>query len=181
LAGTATCCAPFCRSRFPLAAGETPSPELLAAAGAHGGIAPRSAFAFVAALAAAAALALWAQNHESYFSRVAFPDPPVVLASRARQVLERIGYTERAAAAAYGLRAEIDYFPWRLQREPWPATWDGLATLHPPVMTFWYRGSPRPMVAAHYSSTAGTLRPEPSDPPRLLSGMRTSSSIPRDA
>jgi hypothetical protein len=154
-----------------LAAGRTPSPQAVAAAGEEGGLSPAVALPLVAALLGALLLASTLQRHAFYIGQVALPHPPIVLAVKAQEMLARLGHERPPADRAYGFREDPEYYRWTLARDPLPAAWSGLADLRPPVVTFLHRGSPRPLTPASYSHMFGGLAVRPDDPPRDLSGM----------
>jgi serine/threonine-protein kinase len=121
-----------------LAAGDTPSPDLVAASGDSAAIRPRVAWSWAAAvlIVLAAGIVLRASHAKSV------PDqPPEVLANNARIFAGQIGYTGTPAATAYGF----------LQ--------DGL-------VKFWYRESIAPLEAATFPDVRyAPGRVTPDDPP----------------
>jgi serine/threonine protein kinase len=121
-----------------LAAGDTPSPDLVAASGDSVAIRPRVAWGCAAAvlIGLGAGIVLRASHATSV------PDqPPEVLAHNARILARQIGYTETPAATAYGF----------LQ--------DGL-------LKFWYRESNAPLQAAAFPDVSyAPGRVTPDDPP----------------
>jgi serine/threonine-protein kinase len=85
-----------------LAAGETPPPEIVAAAGTEGGLSPPAAWACVAFLLVTVPLALQLGRETTLFAQVPLPKPPAALAERARDMLARLGHAEPRADEAYG-------------------------------------------------------------------------------
>ena len=109
-----------------LAAGETPSPELVAAAGGTGGFRPAVALAALAAIGVGIAVSAWvAERSMPYLAEL--DKPPEVLAHEAREVLLEHGAAEEPADSAYGFVVE------RYE--------EGSAHL-----LFWYRQSPRSLI-----------------------------------
>src|SRR5881398_2619133 len=86
-----------------LAAGETPSPQMVAAAGEVEGVAPRIAFPCIAALIAALLLSYYLGHKMSVFATLRLDQSPDVLAHRAQQVVASLGYTTPPADTADGL------------------------------------------------------------------------------
>ena len=88
-----------------LAAGETPSPEMVAAAGPEGVISTARAGALLAGvlalLAAIFVLSRWATD----LGLSPLPKPPDVLMERAREVTRRLGYTETPGGLERRFRA----------------------------------------------------------------------------
>ena len=149
-----------------LAAGETPSPEMVAAAGTTAGLKPQRAVAWLAGiLAALAVLAVLDQQCE-LITKIPFDQPPEVLAAKAREILGQIGYPERPASQAYGFDyrlAPLRYVV-RLGKPIGPL----LAKGRPAVMRFWYRSSPAPLAPHEISDV---IRVRQTDPPNVVPGM----------
>jgi hypothetical protein len=122
-----------------LAAGETPSPEMVAASREKEGFKPRTAW-----LACAATLILLAaistlQGRLSLPARARLEIPPDALAFRAQTVLQQLGYRGRPADSAYGFDfPEADFL--QSVRGTDAAARDRLLAAHQPaVIRFWYR------------------------------------------
>lgn len=151
-----------------LAAGETPSPELVVAA------AEREALPVVQGLSAVAAivvglLAAAALAPKVTFARlVPLDKPPAVLADRAEQILSTLGFTEPRGDTAEGFQVIGDYVDWIGRTDPSPGRWNRLASGSPPALLYWYRTSPRDLIPRVLA-----LRPTPNDPPPNDSGMHT--------
>jgi len=149
-----------------LAAGETPSPELLVAAGETEALAlvPATALAtvFVVALLAFAAIA----PRASIPGLVPLDKPTDVLADRAEQMISSFGYTESAADRARGFTVAWDVPRW-LQEQGATDWWPALRSGTPPALLFWYRTSPRDLVPDQPANAVSST-----DPPLLVSGMQ---------
>jgi serine/threonine-protein kinase len=125
-----------------IAAGETPSPEMVAAAGEGVGLRPGVAVV-LAALAVAGHLlgAVWV-GQAALFNRIPLDKPPEALAERARAILARVGTTAAPADQAFGFAYDRRYIRWlQAQGRPLELSDRGRAPLR-----FWYRQSARPMV-----------------------------------
>jgi len=125
-----------------IAAGETPSPQLVAAAAVQGALSPRMALGlgtlFVAALAI---VATWQSNPATPFgiSRSA-----EVLSAQTRDLLVSLGYPNAPVDSAAGFRYR--YPDWRDPRVVETARpWSRLGRLRPAAVYFWYREDPVPM------------------------------------
>jgi tRNA A-37 threonylcarbamoyl transferase component Bud32 len=130
-----------------LAAGETPSPEMVAASGSTSALKPLPAAAGLAAallmLVGFAALS----DRTLVTSYVPLQKPPEVLADRAREISRSLGYTDAPIDTAWGFTAAGDYLRFARERgEPAAAIQARLRTGRPPAVLFWYRSSPRQMV-----------------------------------
>ena len=151
-----------------LAAGETPSPEMVAAAGRSEVMPPGQAWACVAAVVACVAFVLVFAPGRELIGRLPEVKPPPVLEDRGRELLRRLGYVGAPADHAVGYGVDGDYLRWaRTNRSGDPRTrWDGLSTGEPALAYFWYRQSPRPLVSHASSGEVFSY-----NPPLTLSGM----------
>lgn len=97
-----------------LAAGETPSPEMVAAAGEHRGVEPLHAIGGLAAVVVLLALVLFCKARVDMVSRAGIREPPAVMAVHARDLMARLGYTEKPRDQAWRYaptrRESIDYW-----------------------------------------------------------------------
>ena len=131
-----------------LAAGETPSPEMVAAAGERAGLRPAIAIAWLAAaVVPLIAMALLGASVDP-LANLPTDMPPEVLVRRARDITAQLGYPERPVDTAHGFRED----------DRWLRLVDGKKI---PVH-FWYRESPSFMRAVRMDGF-GTVTYE--DPP----------------
>ena len=126
-----------------IAAGETPSPQLVAAAAVQGAIAPRTAVLlgalFVVALAGAT-VGNWSPPQQFGLGR-----SPEVLSAQTRDLLADLGYTDPPADTAAG----FTYRYWVVRDpaiEQSPRPWSLLRAGRPSPVFFWYREQPSAMV-----------------------------------
>ena len=151
-----------------LAAGETPSPEMVAAAGGEGALAfPVAAgllSAFVIGLVTIAFITSWT----TLLGRAGSGKPPSVLGDKARDILAKAGYTEPPVDTAFAFATNWDYLEWLRGREGPPVRWDALARAQKPAIVYWYREAPNPLQA---ENPAGVVWPN--DPPQIITGMKT--------
>ncbi len=122
-----------------LAAGETPSPEMVAASGEKEGFSPRTAIACFAAVVVSLAAISLITGKIGLLSRAQLAIPPDGLAFRAQDILKQLGYPEQPKSTAYGFDCcDRDYV--RVLQHYDAARRDALlATQQPPVIHFWYR------------------------------------------
>jgi hypothetical protein len=73
--------------------------------------------------------------------------PPAALEDRARELVRRVAPELPSVDDAWGLSAEWGYTSYVAARDPTPGRWGELASGEPPVLAFWYRQSPRPLVS----------------------------------
>jgi serine/threonine-protein kinase len=151
-----------------LAAGETPSPEMVAAAGESVGL-PRKIDVALLAFVIVTVLAVAGLSSRSHLAgRVTFDKSADVLEERAREILVTAGYPPRDTDAARGVAMSGEYATWLGARDRSASRWDALDDGHGHVLRFWYRTSPRALVPESSSWT-----PLINDPPLALSGMAT--------
>jgi len=129
-----------------IAAGETPSPEMVAAAGETGAVAPAKAWILVAGVAAALLIVAFLAQRGMLVNLVPSKDP-ALLVERSQQIASSLGY-DRANDKAYWFDIDAAYFPYS-SRITSPARYRSLATAIPSPLQFWYRQSPQKMETTH--------------------------------
>ena len=85
-----------------LAAGETPSPEMVAASGETEGLRPVVAWGLLAGVIVLVAAAILLSSQVMLYRRVPLDTPPEALAQRARDILQSAGYSEPPVDTAMG-------------------------------------------------------------------------------
>ncbi|MGE5126585.1 MAG: serine/threonine-protein kinase [Betaproteobacteria bacterium] len=149
-----------------IAAGETPSPELVAAAGETEGLRPRTAAVCLGLVLAAILAVPPLQQSTQLLFQVPVEKSPEALEDRARELVARLGHRAPAADSEMGFSTDEEYFRETRQSDRSPDRWDKLATGEPPVLSWWFRQSPRPLDA-----TGSSGRVSWDDPPQVVSGM----------
>jgi Protein kinase domain len=150
-----------------LAAGETPSPEVVAAAGeAHRGLTPRIATLFLVAGILCLVLVGMLAPRAFVVQRAIRENPPVVLSHEAREILKTFGYTDTPVDSASGFAVNSAYYS-HIQTGPrTPDRMELLSRPHLGLVSFWYRQSPEPLVPWH-----ADLAVAADDPPATVPGM----------
>jgi hypothetical protein len=148
-----------------LAAGETPSPELLVAAGESVAVPVGQALAMLAGFFFVLVIAVVAGSHGSVVGQLPMTIPRDALADRANQILKKLGDGGDIADRAMGFHVDSDYMRWAQKNGP-PAWWTDLRIGRPAALIFWYRTSPETLAP---SSPAGRVSAR--DPPATLPGM----------
>jgi len=148
-----------------LAAGETPSPAMVAAAGQIEAVPLRIGLTLVAlaVLSFAAVIGFRAQTAFHRFVPADLSGP--VLEDRARPAIARLGYPERPVDAYGAFYTGSDYFRWAGDQKG-ADRWKELASGRTPGFGYWYRTSPAPLRTLRDSA-----RPTDTDPPFRLEGM----------
>ena len=155
-----------------LAAGETPSPQLVAASGETSGLRPRAAVLCFAGVLIALSLVAFFSAHYSALKKMDLQLTPEVLAQKAREITARLGYPERPADSVYNLDYDGDLQDYVEKNDKPHPNWDAVLAARPSLLRFWYRQSPDDMSADGF--TDQFLNPgivTQSDPPPTLSGM----------
>ncbi|MBZ5609370.1 MAG: protein kinase [Acidobacteriia bacterium] len=151
-----------------LAAGETPSPEMVAAAGANAGLRPRVAVVWLAGVLAGLALLAVIHQRTNILAKIPFEVSPDVLAAKAQDILVQVGYPERAVASAYGFAYRFGPLVYLLRNRPGDP-WPRLAKGRPAVVRFWYRTSPAPLAPRRIDDV---ITVQENDPPNIVPGMQ---------
>jgi hypothetical protein len=154
-----------------LAAGETPSPEMVAASGESEGLRPVVAWVLLAGVLVAVIAVILSSAQAKLYRRVPLEKPPEALAERAREILQSVGYSEPPVDTAIGFYEGNEFLHYIAANDKSKTRWNYLET---GAFVFWYRGSPRPLAAQ--SSFFFTNLPIvglvwTDDPPLNVSGM----------
>ena len=150
-----------------LAAGETPSPEMVAAAPKQGGLKPAVAVSLLASVFVLLAVIALLSRSITLYRRVPLNKSAEVLRDRASELVKKLGYTEPPGDSAYGMGIDRHYLNFIQETDSSPARWDKLRSGQPAAVYFWYRQSPRPF----YLSSAGMVTED--FPARDFPGMTT--------
>jgi serine/threonine protein kinase len=154
-----------------LAAGETPSPQLVAASGETSGLRPRIALAMLSAIAVGLAITTYLSIRFSGLEKMHLDQPPEVLRSKAREIVTRLGYSEKPDDTAVGFDTDNDFQTYVEKNQKAP-DWDKVIAGRPTLLNFWYRQGPDTLYAAGYQDFLGI--PDivtQTDPPAIKSGM----------
>ncbi len=149
-----------------LAAGETPSPEMVAAAGARDALHPAIGLSLVVVVVIGLVAYGAFSDRRSLYSRVPMQKSLDALSDRAREIAVSLGFPERSADFKRGLTINDAYLDHISRTDRSPSRWDVLGRNEVPVMLFWYRTSP-----AMLSPIAPEITPSFDDPPLTLPGM----------
>jgi hypothetical protein len=157
-----------------LAAGETPSPEMVAASQEKQGFTPQTAATCFAVVVVATLLGFPLAQRTTFLGRVPMPIPPDGLAFRARQILQQLGYPEEPFNA-YGFSC-CDNAAVSANAKQYGSRQDEILASHrPPMVTFWYRQHLReiftraPLPSRAFFYTPGILAAD--QPPLAEPGM----------
>ncbi len=155
-----------------LAAGETPTPKMVAAAGQGLGLQPAAALGLLAVVILSLAAYYVLEVRRSALERLGASYSPEVLSQKAQDLIRTLGFPDTVADQSYGFDWDqhlIDYIDTHDKPAP---DWNKALAQRPMPLRFWYRQSPYPLTASTYHSdllTPGIV--DPTDPPPILSGM----------
>ena len=147
-----------------LAAGETPSPEMVAAAPTEGALKPVVALSLFGVFILLLAVSCWATKYGFLYRVAPLNQSPEVLRAHAREVIAHVGYNDAIIDSADGLVIKGDYLKYTAAVEVSTNRWDNLRTEKPGPYRFWYRESPR-----YLTTDDGFVTPD--NPPLSVSGM----------
>ncbi len=157
-----------------LAAGETPSPQVVANAGEAGRLRPLVAIACAVSALAGIVGAIFLSERYSLLSRLQPGEPPDALVMVAQQMIRQIGYTDSPADSAHSFGYDGTYAHYVEREDPTAHRWDRLASIRPSPMNFWYRQSPRPLVPIEPGWSVSLK-----DPPQRVPGSLTTTLDPQ--
>lgn len=147
-----------------LAAGETPSPDVVAAAGQEIAISVQGAALLLFAIVAMAVLLVPLARWGTFIGLAPSVSPREVLEARAESIAKQAGVAGRAADSHGYFSAAMSYARWRSDQDPrW---YNQLDTAVPDVYRFTYRTSPEWLFAFNSFSN-----PDLNDPPMTVPGM----------
>ncbi len=149
-----------------LAAGETPSPEMVAAAGETSAVRPALGLSLFAAIIVGILTVAVLSDRTLFIARIPMDKGADALEDRARETLTKLGYTDRPADTARGFLVLQDYVFYVLRTDHSANRWDALSNAYFPSLRFWYRTSPR-----NLETLGAEWTPQFGDPPMTVSGM----------
>lgn len=151
-----------------LAAGDTPSPEMVAAAGEKEGLRPAIAWGCLLLIILGLASTAVLSEKMQLSSIVPLPSPPDVLAAKAREMVSEFGYTATPVDTAYSFALLPEYLDYIEKNDSSLTRWNKLSSGVPPTVAFWYRESPQFMLSGTFDPAPSV---DPDDPPNSISGM----------
>ncbi len=149
-----------------LAAGETPSPDLVADAGNTEIVSPR--FALIGLVASLLLLivnvAIAPRFRIDHYVPLVESDNELIF--MARELLDKLGYTDLPPYRANGFDVDKHLLEYVAENDQSPDRWDRLDSMSPPPVVFWYRMDREPVMGAglHVTHVLGR------DPPITASG-----------
>jgi serine/threonine-protein kinase len=133
-----------------LAAGETPSPAMVAAAGESDGLRPRVAAAYLVGFFVLLVAVVVLVGQYGFTRLVPLEYPPDVLANKAQEMLAQFGYGAKPFDVAHGMYWNKEYIDDVARTEKGPDRWARVRDGREAAIVFWYRASPRYLSAHEY-------------------------------
>ncbi len=151
-----------------LAMGETPSPEMVAAAGSKTGMKPAYAVACLVAIIVGLITTAFLGKKVNIPQIVFRENSADALTHKAREIIQRLGYTDPPLDHASGFYYDPLYFNYVEQNFEPNRRWELFTKSQPSSLGFWYRQSPR-YLNAQVARNGGWIKTD--DPPMIVSGM----------
>jgi hypothetical protein len=144
-----------------IAAGETPSPEMVAASGGTGGVRLWIAWACLAFIILGLIVFILQGKRFRLYDRVSLEEMPEVMVKKAQDILKNLGYPEPPVDCVYDYMANNSYLGTVVKTDHSPTRFRKLPAL---AVQFWYRQSPQKLAHSPVSD-----RITDTDPP-LING-----------
>lgn len=138
-----------------LAAGDTPSPEMVAASEDTGALSVRAAVACMFLIVAGLAASVFWGSRSHFVNLTPMPYSPDVLTQKSHELIAHFGYADPPTDETYGFDADIDYAAWaeqNLQPEEYRMQF---AKGQPAALYFYYLQGPQYLVP-EVSGVAGS-------------------------
>jgi hypothetical protein len=150
-----------------LAAGETPSPEMVAASGSKEGIHPLFVWGCIAVVLLSLIFEFAVSGRARLYRTTPLPKTPEVLEQRAKDLVRDFGYTDAPMDTATGFDIDGHYLNYIDKKDPTPTRWQHAGT----SVQFWYRQSPTNFVTQQILGSGIQGQVSSSDPPQEDAGM----------
>ena len=157
-----------------MAAGETPSPRIVAAAGTEGSLKPGIAWTLLGAIVLLLALLLLRVHQSQFLQAVGLTRPPETHEAHATDLLRRLGVPEQKFRSS-GFEEKSAYAAWIYLNDRSPRRWQRLGR-GLPIITFWLREEAKPLLD---SGPQATPEPSRTRPPQFEPGSSAIELDPR--
>jgi serine/threonine-protein kinase len=152
-----------------LAAGETPSPDMVAAAGPTDALRPRTAIALLTCAGVGLWVAVVLTSQTQMVGKLPLEYPPEVLTEKAREIVRGLGYTEPPAEIASGFRSQDGYVEYARKTISGSSSvrkerWNRMLSAFPSPVSFWYRQSPTRLAPQDVLGRVSPTDPSPTEP-----------------
>ncbi|MGI8543727.1 MAG: serine/threonine-protein kinase [Aridibacter sp.] len=148
-----------------IAAGETPSPEMIAAVPKKGALRPQIALTLLLLVIASFGLVAVLHQYYKIYNVVPLEKSPEILAERAKTIAQNLGYSDTPADIKYRFDIDNSFIQYAKENESIKNVREYLRAGQPLHIYFIYRQSPRPLEPWYSILVFGD------DPPLTVSGM----------
>ena len=155
-----------------LAAGETPSPQMVAAAGEKTGLALRTAIICLVMAFVGLGLVFIVTVKTSGVEKFGLEESPEVLTQKAKEIVGQLGYKEKPVDSAGNFSYDTDFISYVEKNDKPHPLWNQVLSARPAPLQYLYRQSAQYMVATDFHDfmlTPGIITDD--DPAATLSGM----------
>ena len=147
-----------------LAAGETPSPEMVAASGSKEGIRPLFVWACIGIVVVGLIFNFAMSARTRFYRQVGLPKSPELLEARAQELLRDFGYTKKPVYTATGFDVDQAYEDYIDKNDKTQTRWSHADS----AVQFWYRQSPtffavRQIIGGGIQGHVSSTDPPPED------------------
>lgn len=149
-----------------LAAGETPSPELVAASGGEGGVHPGLAFGLFGVLVVGVLLFAGIGSKEKLHRWIRLDSTADELRVRARDLCASVGFTDQPFDEVHGFGSQNSWLQYLARNDSTGSRWDRVDE-GPSGVVYWYRQSPDRLTPEGLGQQAGYGDP-PHDVARMV-------------
>src|SRR5271166_485901 len=149
-----------------LAAGETPSPELLAAAGGAGTLPLRAAWVLLLSVGLVLGGCIAFARYSTVLGLSGWEKSPELLTDRARDIIRAAGHPVPLDDYAWGIYSNDELLSYLAEGEDSRVWRRRLADMEPTPIRFWYRQSPEPLEPGSWE-----IRVSKDDPQEDVPGM----------
>ncbi|MEK7724632.1 MAG: protein kinase [Acidobacteriota bacterium] len=151
-----------------LDAGQTPTPEMIAASPKKGALKPKVALAWFAFFVVAMISLVYIQRFYKLSNLIPLEKSSEVLAENAKRMIKNFGYSEKPIDSKYHfIRDGSDFISWAKKNGTTFYSSERVKTGQPAIVNLLYRQSPQPLMAWHSERVSVV------DPPMILPGMIT--------
>ena len=154
-----------------LAAGETPSPQMVAAAGSTEGIKPWLGLTLVATVLLGLVAHMVLADRYRMQNLTPLEKSADVLLARSQEIVQQLGFTDAPADTAHGFFTDSDYLNYIQEHDKSQTRWQRLSSDRPTTIIFWYRQSPREMQSDNFFNSVGSGVITAWEPPSDVTGM----------
>ncbi|MEA3342127.1 MAG: hypothetical protein U9R15_19355, partial [Chloroflexota bacterium] len=147
-----------------IAAGETPSPDMVAAAGIGAAFCCKPAMACLTLALLGLITVVLLADRTMFLPQAGLSKPPAVLADKAQEVISRLGHEPAERGNMQGFAIDREYLRYMTESEDEGDRWEHLSSGRPPAVFFWYRQGDNRLIPPAPFGEAALRRKFPAKP-----------------